>query len=79
MKYLINEGVISYLIGNDEFVIYNSNDDLLMILNNEGQMIWENIEDEEKLAKLISTCGYANECLDIIKALEEKGCIQGVK
>lgn len=79
MKYSISDGVISYSIGADEFVVYNSNDEVLVVLNGEGQLIWESIEDEEQLEKLIGECGYANKCIDVIKALEEKNFIRYIE
>lgn len=79
MKYSINDGVISYSIGNDEFVVYNSNDDILVILNNEGQMLWDVIENEEQLGKLIEESGYIDDCHNILKTLEEKNCIRSIK
>lgn len=79
MKYLINNGVISYSIGDDEFVVYNSNDEMLIVLNDEGQLIWNAIENEKQLFKLIEEGGYTNECLEIIKMLEEKNFIRSIE
>ena len=43
MHYSISENVIAYSVGTDEFVLYNADKEELIVLNEEGRILWESL------------------------------------
>ena len=76
MHYSISENVIAYSVGTDEFVLYNADKEELIVLNEEGRILWESLSDDNALLELIKTSGFAEEINSVLHSLEEKGYIK---
>ncbi|MGI6337295.1 MAG: hypothetical protein ACOXZM_09680 [Eubacteriales bacterium] len=74
-KYCVAEGVFSYPLGDNEYAVFNSSNDDLLILNKEAYMLWECIQSYENLDEMIAHSGFRDQCNKIIERLCEKGYI----
>lgn len=76
MTYLVSDGVVAYSISSNEFALYNSISEELIVLNEAGQMLWNMIIDHEDLCKLLKNSAFMQEIEGILNTLEEHGFIK---
>lgn len=75
MKYSINGNVVSYPVTQDEFVLYHAEKEELVVVNEEGYILWETLANGGNLQNLIETSGYKDEILALLQTLGERGYI----